>query len=67
MAAAIQAVMGAVFLLQAADEPPEEPPGLTDEDAELMHTAMTAALEILPPAQRRVMEGVLGALLAAAA
>ncbi len=40
------------------------PSGAEPPDEEAVHSAMSAALSTLPPAQRRVMEGVLEALLA---
>jgi len=39
------------------------PAGTAPPDEEAVHSAMSAALSTLPPAQRRVMEGVLEALL----
>jgi DNA-binding transcriptional MerR regulator len=63
MVAAIREVMGAMGVPDAMGEMPEPSPA-EEEDAELMQAGLSAALEILPPAQRRVMEGVFGSLLA---
>jgi len=62
MASAVVAV-AAEILPQAMATPAEQPPG-EPPDEEAVHSAMSAALSTLPPAQRRVMEGVLAALLA---
>lgn len=60
MASALVEVAAQVLPGAAATAPAGGPP--VDEDA--VHSAMTAALSTLPPAQRRVMEGVLEILLA---
>ncbi len=54
----------AAELLPGAAATAETPPGAPAADEDAIHSAMSAALSTLPPAQRRVMEGVLAALLA---
>jgi DNA-binding transcriptional MerR regulator len=63
MAAVVLEALQAVGVAAGAGESSPDQPSSGGDDPELLQAGLAAALEVLPPGQRRVMEGVFSALL----